>query len=284
MDTEFFKELERFSLLVRKRVSTAHIGSRRSIRFGHGISPVGYREYRKGDDFKLVDWKVYARTERLYVREHEEERSLLVHIILDSSGSMGFDNKFELASKIAAGFAFMATQENEKFSVSLFGEELRAGEPVRGVGNLLKVIEFIDNVEPKGATDILKAADQFDRMISTTSLVVLISDMLDDLEKVVTAIYRLSRHDLIVVQILSPEERDLKILGDARFIDMESGESIITRISQRMRDDYTSKIERHNSRISEICDSVGAGRFLFDTRTEVFDAFFEILKSGILKV
>ncbi len=284
MDTEFFKELERFSLLVRKRVSTAHIGSRRSIRFGHGISPVGYREYRKGDDFKLVDWKVYARTERLYVREHEEERSLLVHIILDSSGSMGFDNKFELASKIAAGFAFMATQENEKFSVSLFGEELRAGEPVRGIGNLLKVIEFIDNVEPKGATDILKAADQFDRMISTTSLVVLISDMLDDLEKVVTAIYRLSRHDLIVVQILSPEERDLKILGDARFIDMESGESIITRISQRMRDDYTSKIERHNSRISEICDSVGAGRFLFDTRTEVFDAFFEILKSGILKV
>lgn len=284
MDTEFFKELERFSLLVRKRVSTAHIGSRRSIRFGHGISPVGYREYRKGDDFKLVDWKVYARTERLYVREHEEERSLLVHIILDSSGSMGFDNKFELASKIAAGFAFMATQENEKFSVSLFGEELRAGEPVRGVGNLLKVIEFIDNVEPKGATDILKAADQFDRMISTTSLVVLISDMLDDLEMVETAIYRLSRHDLIVVQILSPEERDLKILGDARFIDMESGESIITRISQRMRDDYTSKIERHNSRISEICDSVGAGRFLFDTRTEVFDAFFEILKSGILKV
>ncbi len=284
MDTEFFKELERFSLLVRKRVSTAHIGSRRSIRFGHGISPVGYREYRKGDDFKLVDWKVYARTERLYVREHEEERSLLVHIILDSSGSMGFDNKFELASKIAAGFAFMATQENEKFSVSLFGEELRAGEPVRGVGNLLKVIEFIDNVEPKRATDILKVADQFDRMISTTSLVVLISDMLDDLEKVETAIYRLSRHDLIVVQILSPEERDLKILGDVRFIDMESGESIITRISQRMRDDYTSKIERHNSRISEICDSVGAGRFLFDTRTEVFDAFFEILKSGILKV
>ncbi|MGD9912261.1 DUF58 domain-containing protein, partial [Methanothrix sp.] len=136
MDTEFFEELERFSLLVKKRVSTAHIGSRRSIRFGHGISPVGYREYRKGDDFKLVDWKVYARTERLYVREHEEERSLLVHILLDSSGSMRFNRKFELASKIAAGFAFIAAQENEKFSVSTFAEELRAGEPLRGVGNL----------------------------------------------------------------------------------------------------------------------------------------------------
>lgn len=284
MDTEFFKELERFSLLVRKRVSTAHIGSRRSIRFGHGISPVGYREYRKGDDFKLVDWKVYARTERLYVREHEEERSLLVHILLDSSGSMRFNRKFELASKIAAGFAFIATQENEKFSVSTFGEDLRPGEPVRGVGNLLKVIDLLDGIEPSGGTDILKASDQFDRMISTTSLVVLVSDMLDDLDKVETAIYRLSRHDLIVVQILSQEERDLGISGDARFIDMESGEALITRISQRLRDDYRSRIETHNSRISEVCDSVGCSRFLFDSKMQVFDAFFEILRSGVLKV
>lgn len=284
MDTEFFKELERFSLLVRKRVSTAHIGSRRSIRFGHGISPVGYREYRKGDDFKLVDWKVYARTERLYVREHEEERSLLVHMLLDSSGSMRFNRKFDLASRIAAGFAFIATQENEKFSVSTFGEDLRAGEPVRGVGNLLRVIDLLDGTEPSGGTDILKASDQFDRMISTTSLVVLISDMLDDLDKVETAIYRLSRHDLIVVQILSHEERDLGIAGDARFIDMESGEALITRVSQRLRDDYRSRLEAHNARISDICDSVGCSRFLFDSEMQVFDAFFEILRSGVLKV
>lgn len=284
MDTEFFKELERFSLLVKKRVSTAHIGSRRSIRFGHGISPVGYREYRKGDDFKLVDWKVYARTERLYVREHEEERSLLVHILLDSSGSMRFNRKFELASKIAAGFAFIAAQENEKFSVSTFAEELRAGEPLRGVGNLLKVVYLLDGTEPSGGTDILKASDQFDRMISTTSLVVLISDMLDDLDKVETAIYRLSRHDLIVVQILSPLERDLGISGDARFIDMESGESLITRVSQRLRDDYRSRLEAHNSRISEVCDSVGSSRFLFDSEMQVFDAFSEILRAGVLKV
>ncbi|NLJ23155.1 MAG: DUF58 domain-containing protein, partial [Methanothrix soehngenii] len=81
MDTDFFKELERFTLLVRKRVSTAYSGGRKSMRFGHGISPVGYREYRKGDDFKLVDWKVYGRTEKLFIREHEEERSLVVHIL-----------------------------------------------------------------------------------------------------------------------------------------------------------------------------------------------------------
>ena len=99
MDTEFFKELEKFSLLVKKRVSTAYSGGRKSLRFGHGISPVGYREYRKGDDFKLVDWKVYGRTEKLYIREHEEERSLVVHILLDGSASMGYEGKFAYASR-----------------------------------------------------------------------------------------------------------------------------------------------------------------------------------------
>ena len=71
MDTEFFKELERFALLVKKRVSTTYAGGRKSLRYGRGITPVGYREYRQGDDFKLVDWKAYGRTEKLYVREHE---------------------------------------------------------------------------------------------------------------------------------------------------------------------------------------------------------------------
>src|SRR5512137_550481 len=129
MDTEFFKELEKFSLLVKKRVSTAYSGGRKSLRFGHGISPVGYREYRRGDDFKLIDWKVYGRTEKLYVREHEEERSLVVQILLDASASMGYSDKFAYASKIAAGFAYPATLENEKYAISLFSEDLKPGEP-----------------------------------------------------------------------------------------------------------------------------------------------------------
>ena len=129
MDTEFFKELEKFSLLVKKRVSTAYSGGRKSLRFGHGISPVGYREYRKGDDFKLVDWKVYGRTEKLYIREHEEERSLVVHILLDGSASMGYEGKFGYASRLAAGFAYLATLENEKYAISLFCKKLYPASP-----------------------------------------------------------------------------------------------------------------------------------------------------------
>ena len=99
------------------------------MRFGHGISPVGYREYRKGDDFKLVDWKVYGRTEKLFIREHEEERSLVVHILLDSSASMSYAGKYAYASRLAAGFAYLATMENEKYTISRFCHRFYPGEP-----------------------------------------------------------------------------------------------------------------------------------------------------------
>jgi uncharacterized protein (DUF58 family) len=276
MDIEFFDELGRFALQVKKRVSTPYSGGRKSVRFGHGISPVGYREYRKGDDFKLIDWKVYGRTEKLYVREHEEERSLVVQVLLDASASMGFDDKFSFASKIAAGFAFLATLENEKFAISTFSEDLDPSEPKSGRKSLFQAIEVLDETVPKGKTGIDLMSEEFDRLIRSTSLVVLISDLLDEIEDVVSSIYRLSRHDLIVVQVLAPDEAELKLGGDIKFVDMESGLPVVTRVSQKIKDDYRAKLEEHNSRIAAACSSVGADFFSFRTDRPIFDVFMEI--------
>src|SRR5512137_1511593 len=165
MDTEFFRELDRFALLVKKKVSTAYSGGRKSLRFGHGISPVGYREYRRGDDFKLVDWKVYGRTEKLYIREHEEERSLVVHILLDGSASMAYKGKFAYASRLAAGFAYLAAAENEKYAISLFCKRLYPGEPKRGRRNLFQTIALLDRISPRGRMGLLAIADQVESLL-----------------------------------------------------------------------------------------------------------------------
>ncbi len=203
MDTEFFRELDKFSLLVKKRVSTAYSGGRKSLRFGHGVSPVGYREYRRGDDFKLVDWKVYGRTEKLYIREHEEERSLVVHILLDGSASMGYEGKFSYATRLAAGFAYLAATENEKYAISLFCKKLYPGEPKRGRKSLFQSIDDLDAVTPRGGTALKAVADQMDSLLKSTSLVVLISDLLGDTEDVLSSIYRLAGHELVVIQVLA---------------------------------------------------------------------------------
>ncbi|MFB3763742.1 MAG: DUF58 domain-containing protein [Methanotrichaceae archaeon] len=282
MDTDFFRELDRFALLVKKRVSTAYTGGRKSLRFGHGISPVGYREYRKGDDFKLVDWKVYGRTEKLYIREHEEERSLVVNILLDGSGSMGYDGKFGYASRIAAGFAYLATLENEKYAISLFCKKLYPGEPRRGRRYLFQTIEELDDTLPKGVTDMRLVSEQFDALIASTSLVVMISDFLGDTEEILSSIYRLSRHDLVLIQVLAPDELNLNFGGDIRFIDMETKQPLTTRVTQTAKDEYKRRLDEHNARIAAACSSVGADFFSFRTDKPIFDAFSEMVSKTII--
>ncbi|NPV61611.1 MAG: DUF58 domain-containing protein [Methanotrichaceae archaeon] len=282
MDTEFFKELERFSLLVKKRVSTAYTGAHRSLRFGHGISPVGYREYRKGDDFKLVDWKVYGRTERLYIREHEEERSLVVHILLDASGSMNYGGKFGYASQIAAGFGYLATLENEKYSVSLFCNRLHPGEPRRGRRYLFQTIGELDEINPRGSTNPRQVADQFETLVRSTSLVIVISDFLADTEEVLSSIYRLGGHDLVMIQVLAPDEALLNFRGDVKFVDMETRLPVVTRVTEDERRDYLAKMEEHNSRIVAACNQVGADFFSFKTDKPIFEAFSEMLSRAVV--
>jgi len=276
MDTEFFKELDKFSLLVKKRVSTAYTGGRKSLRYGRGITPVGYREYRKGDDFKLVDWKAYGRTEKLYVREHEEERSLVVHIILDASESMGYDRKFEYASQIAAGFAYIATLENEKYVISRFSVDLDPGEPRRGRRYLFQTIDELDRTSPHGQTNLKKVSEQFDQLIRSTSLVVVVSDFLEDTDDIVSSIYRLSGHDLIVIHLMALDEAEMKLGGDVRLVDMETHQPLITRVSEKQREQYRKKLEEHLSKIKATCNAVGADFFSFRTDKPIFDAFSEL--------
>ena len=276
MDTDFLAELDRFTLLVRKRVSTTFTGARRSVKVGRGISPVGYREYRKGDDFKFVDWKVYGRTEKLYVREHEEEKSLAVHILLDASSSMGFGEKFAFASMVSVGFAYMAIKENEKFSISKFSEMLEPGETRGGRRSLFIAMEDLDRTAPSGGTDFKRTAEQFDLAIRSTSLVVVISDFLDDVESLVNGIYKLSAHDLILIQVLDPAEAALDFQGDLRFIDMESKGSVLTRVTDGVREEYIERMREHGARIREACSAVGADFFSYSADTPIFEAFNDV--------
>ncbi|KQC15574.1 MAG: hypothetical protein APR56_00740, partial [Methanosaeta sp. SDB] len=212
----------------------------------------------------------------LYVREHEEERSLSVHLLLDASSSMAFGEKFAFASMISVGFAYMAIKENEKFSISKFGEMLEPGETRGGRRNLFRAMEDLDRTAPSGGTDFKRTAEQFDLTIRSTSLVVVISDLLDGIESVVSGIYKLSAHDLILIQILDPAEADLDFEGDLRFIDMESKESVMTSVTPKVRDEYKSKMNEHNRRIRETCDVVGADFFTYTTETPIFEVFSDV--------
>ncbi len=279
IDTTFFKELDRFSFMVRKRVSTAYSGSRRSILKGRGMEPVSYREYTQGDDFKTIDWKVYGRTEKLYVKEFEEEKSLTTHILLDTSKSMDFRNKFEYAAMMALGFAYLVTKDNEKFAVATFGEEINITKPKRGRKYLSLTIDLLNSTQLLGKTRFDYCMEKYASVIRSRSLVFIISDFMADVEAVRNSIFRLGDNELVLIQVLDPLEKSLDLGGEAKLIDLETDAKMDIYTSPRLRAEYQMRLNDHIAKIKETCITVGADFHTVTTDKPIFDSIFEVVNS-----
>src|SRR3989344_5929346 len=164
INTQFLDQLKRFNLVVNKRVTSNLSGPRKSIAAGRGLTFKDYRIYAPGDDIRLIDWKVYARTDDLYIKAYEEERNLVVHIILDGSASMGFGkpvSKFDYASMIGVGFAYLALRDNEKFQFSTFADQLEIFQPRRGMSHLAAIVQHLNSIKPKGYSKLIDTVRQY---------------------------------------------------------------------------------------------------------------------------
>lgn len=280
IDTDFFGQLDRFSFMVRKRVSNAYTGSRRSIKHGKGIDIIGYREYMPGDDFRTIDWKVYGRTEKLYIRQFEEERSVTTHILLDASKSMDYGDgtrKFDYAAMIGAGFAYLVTKDNEKFAISTFSEDIDITQPKRGRRYLLTTIDKLNEMPLEGKTDFVNTLEQYAKTIRSRAVVVVVSDFLIDLDSIRTGLYRLGTNDLVVIQVLHENEVNMTLDGDTKLHDLETDEVMRTYVSPRFKDEYKQQLDNHIAGIREICNELGADFHSFSTDKPIFDAFFEAI-------
>ncbi|AKB37518.1 hypothetical protein MSSAC_2928 [Methanosarcina siciliae C2J] len=282
IETDFFRQLDRFTFSVRKRISTVYAGNRPSTRSGHGIDTIGFREYDSSDALKDIDWKAYARTEKLFVRQFEEEKTLTTHILLDASKSMDYPengtSKFEYAAMLAAGFAYMVTKYNDRFAISTFTEEVDINRPRRGRKNLMRTIDRLSALELSGGTSISEAVMRYSQVIKSRSLVILISDFMQDPKAIETALYRLSDHDLIVIQVLDPTEKVLPLQGNSKLVDLETGEDIRTYISEKFKERYTQKLDDHTASIKKTCMKVGAEFYTFTTDTPIFNAFYYTIR------
>ncbi|WNY28210.1 hypothetical protein MmiEs2_03940 [Methanimicrococcus stummii] len=283
-DIEFLRQLDRYNMAIRKRVSTVYAGNRPSTRIGKGIDTVGYREYYPGDEMKDIDWKAYSRTEKLYVRQFEEEKTLTAHILLDASKSMDFPDgatkKYEYAAMMALGVAYTVSRKNDKFAISTFNENIDINAPKRGMRYLLELTDRLASRELEGATDLDACTYKYEKLIKSRSLVVIVSDFMEDLHHIESSVLRLSGNDLILIQVLDPFEKSLPIKGDSRFFDMETGDEMKTYLSDSFRTNYFKELDNHNAAIDRICKKTGAKFYSFTTDAPVFDSFLQIIDRG----
>ncbi|NLV02171.1 DUF58 domain-containing protein [Haloferax volcanii] len=281
IDPGFLDELDRFDTSL-KRVSNAQRqGEQESPDVGEGLTFSDHRRYAAGDDPRLIDWKVYARTEELFIKRFEAERNLTVHVLLDASASMDFGegdaNKFEYGAKLGLGFCHLTAEENNDFRFSLLGDlPDRIDTDASSRGEVLRLVERLNETTPGGDGDITAALSTYAETIHSRSLVVVVSDLLFDPDDVASGLAALARNDVLVAQVLTPDELDPEATGDAIFEDPESEATRRTYFGGSAARQYTDRLQRHLAAVDERCQALGIERELVDTGAEFFDTFADL--------
>lgn len=276
---DFLHELDKFHLILNKRVTSKYFGSRESIAPGKGTMLKDHRIYTEGDDFRLIDWKIYARTDDLYIKQYEEERNMTVHVIIDDSSSMNFGKprKFEYAAMLGVGFAYLALKDQEKFQFATFSDNLEVFQPRKGLRHVAIMIDYFNKIKVKGTSQFLDAMTKYSKLLGTKAMVILISDFLFDPDELKEGLLRIGNHNVKVIQVLDPSERELEIRGDVKLQDAETNQILRTYVSPRLVTQYEHKLEDHISQLKKTCLDTKAEFFTFTTNTPVFDVFYDLM-------
>jgi uncharacterized protein (DUF58 family) len=282
INIDFLKSLDRLQIILKKRIYADRQGSHTASHGGEGLTFQDFKPYTPGDDFRFIDWKVYARTDRFFIKRFEAERNLVVHILVDSSASMNFGSKgvtkFDYAAMVGLGFSYIAYKNNEKFNLSTFTEHVTALKPKKGSSNLAKMFDYMGAIRVEGKSDFLASMDEYRKHITSRSMIVFISDFLYDLDTVEEILSRYQKSQVFLIQVLDIQERDLNIQGDVILEDAETQAKLKTFVSMRMKNTYQQKLEEHIAKLKDISDRHGASFISVSTNTPIFEAFYHMFK------
>src|SRR5437899_8146476 len=182
-DSDFLKKLEYLSLVSKRVFRGTLLAQRRTMQLGGGIEFADHREYTAGDDFRYLDWNLYARHEQLLLKRFQEEEDLHVYLFLDCSRSMAFGapSKFDFARQVTAALAYIALADLDRIAVIGFADDIVADFPLtRGKGRILSLLKFLETLEPSGAdTNLERVATGFIHREQRRGLAVVVSDLYD---------------------------------------------------------------------------------------------------------
>lgn len=227
LDEGFLRKLDLLEIVFKRNILGRRVGDRPGLQRGGRAEFADFREYSPGDELRYLDWNVYARTDRLFIKEFTKDEAALVCLVLDASASMGFGSppKFHQARRLAAAMGYLAVAggNEARFAAAVDGR-LRWSSPQAGRRDLTAMAAFLEPLRPAGPTDLAGALAEVRERLVRRSLIVLISDLLDPGEpRRGLRLLGSQRYDLTILHVLSPEELRPPALGPARLSDCESG-------------------------------------------------------------
>lgn len=277
-DSDFLKKLEYLSLISRRVFRGSLLAQRRTMQMGGGVEFADHREYAPGDDFRYLDWNVYARHDELLLKRFQEEEDLHVYLFLDCSRSMDFGspNKFDFARQVTAALAYIALADLDRVAVVAFSHEIVADFPLtRGKARILSLLKFLESLEPQGTlTDLARVAAGFVHRTQRRGLAVVVSDFYDPggFERGLDLL-RHRRYEPHVVQIFDRTEAEPAVLGDIELYDVETSTARKVTVTERKLRQYRAIFEKFQQSLLSYCRNYGLGC----TRTSTEIPFDELV-------
>ena len=251
LQPEVISSVKNLELVARLVVEGYLTGRHRSPFHGFSVEFSEHRQYIPGDNLRFVDWKVFGRTDRYYIKQFEEETNLRCHILLDVSKSMQYSSekitKAQYASYLTAGLTYLMLQQRDSTGLVLFDDSIRSLISARSVFSHLNVIlQAIDTVQYGNDTNISTALHKVAEQIRKRGLIILISDLLDEPQAILNGLkhFRHNKHEILVFHIIDRKEIEFDFSGDVLFEDLESNDKIKTQ-PRYIREMYRQKFSEY---------------------------------------
>ena len=259
-------------------------GIHRSPYHGFSVQFTEYRQYSSGDDTRYIDWRLFARSDRYYIKKFEDETNLRCHLLVDQSRSMSYGSvgytKSDYAATLAATLAYFLHQQGDAVGLLTFGETINDFLPARHrAGHLRRLMLQLERGATGAATDLAAPLKHIVEIVRKRSLMVFISDFLapiENLERNLAALTA-SGHEVIVLQVLDPAELTFNFQQPVTFSDVESGRDLFIDPAVA-RAEYLRRLKSHNDALAAVCHRLGTGYRSFSTDRALELAMFDFLR------
>lgn len=261
------------------------VGIHKSPYHGFSVEFSEHRSYMQGDPIKDIDWKVYAKREKYFIKQYEEETNLISHIILDTSRSMNFKHagkisKLDYGIILAASLAYLMINQQDSTGLALYSDKIESYLPPKSTRIYLQtILKTMEKIIPSNTTRTSDCLRTIAEKVKRRGLVIIISDFFDDIDSVLRAVknFHYKKNEVILFQVLDPIERSFTFGNDAVFVDMESFEEITTQPFQ-IQKAYKQAMIEFTEKIKKECLSNGIEYNLIDSSMPFDKALFSYFK------
>ncbi|MFF2177168.1 DUF58 domain-containing protein [Lysinibacillus sp. NPDC058147] len=275
---DWLAKISRFQVVTASKLRGQHKGSHRSQRFGASLDFSDFREYHLGDDVRQVDWNVFARTDKYFIKRFLDEQEMRVHILLDTTKSMGDQAKWTFARQIVASLGLMVLGRDDRLSFSFLQDEVKP--PFRRKGAMYRraFLQVVTEIEQATYTNSF-AQGAFKALPKDSTVLFIVTDGLEPIEEWEQLLKRLPRFagDVRILQIVTQEELAPEYTGDVRLLDRETGRDVNVTMSSKVLDTYMARRLLHEEEFEAICRHFGVRQLQLKVEDGLQHAIFQQL-------